>query len=261
MERIYKYPRTPHISGSGLQAGDEDLNTVSFHELAGKRLVVEEKMDGANSGISFDEKGQLYLQSRGHFLMGGAREAQFHLLKSWAHRYAGELWALLGKRYVMYGEWLYAKHTVFYTDLPHYFLEFDIYDKEQDQFLSTERRRDMLTAAPFIVSVKVLIEGSFRSLRQLQAWIGDSHFIAADHVQQLRAAAAAQGMDPERVVRETDMSRKMEGLYIKLEENGVVKGRYKYVRNGFLQTILDSNSHWMERPLLPNRLQKGVSLF
>src|SRR5205807_2014548 len=32
----------------------------------------------------------------------------------------------LTDRYILYGEWLYAKHTVFYTDLPHYFLEFDI---------------------------------------------------------------------------------------------------------------------------------------
>lgn len=261
MERIYKYPRTPHITGSGLQKGDEDLNTVSFAELEGKHLVVEEKMDGANSGISFDGNGRLYLQSRGHFLMGGVREGQFALFKSWAHRYAEELWRLLGKRYVMYGEWLYAKHTVFYTDLPHYFLEFDIYDKECDQFLSTERRREMLREAPFIVSVKVLYEGSFKSLRQLQALIGESHFIAPDHGQQLRAAAAEQGWDPERVVRETDSSGLMEGLYIKREQDGVVNGRYKYVRNDFLQTILDSNSHWMERPLLPNRLREGVSLF
>jgi hypothetical protein len=53
----------------------------------------------------------------------------------------------------------------------------------------------------------------------------------------------------------------MEGLYIKVEANGVVTERYKFVRSGFLQTVLDSGSHWMNRPLLPNRLCADVSLW
>lgn len=52
---IHKYPRTPHIEGSRLQPGDEDLSQISFSEIAGKHLVNEEKCDGANSAISFDE--------------------------------------------------------------------------------------------------------------------------------------------------------------------------------------------------------------
>jgi len=41
----------------------------------------------------------------------------------------------------------------------------------------------------------------------------------------------------------------------------VVRERYKYVRRGFLQTVIDSGSHWMERPILPNGLRPGVELF
>ena len=37
--------------------------------------------------------------------------------------------------------------------------------------------------------------------------------------------------------------------------------RYKCIRAGFLQTVFDSQSHWMDRPLLPNRLQSGASFF
>jgi hypothetical protein len=37
----------------------------------------------------------------------------------------------------MYGEWVYAKHTVFYDKLPHYFLEFDILETKTGAFLST----------------------------------------------------------------------------------------------------------------------------
>ena len=51
---IHKYPRTPHIEGSRLQPGDEDLSQIPFSAIAGKNLVIEEKCDGANSAISFD---------------------------------------------------------------------------------------------------------------------------------------------------------------------------------------------------------------
>jgi hypothetical protein len=260
MESIYKYPRTRHIEGSGIQTGD-DLPVVPWSELAGKHLIVEVKMDGANCGISFDVSGRLRLQSRDHFLVGGPRERQFELLKSWAARYAADLWALLGQRYVLYGEWCYGKHSIFYTDLPHYLLEFDLYDVERGVFLSTERRRALLRDAPFICSVRVLHEGPLPSLAALQALIGPSPFIAADHRAQLGNAALAAGIDPAQALRETDPSGLIEGLYIKVEENGVVTGRYKFIRAGFLQTVLDSGSHWMDRPLLPNRLRADVSLW
>jgi hypothetical protein len=194
-------------------------------------------------------------------LSGGPREQQFHLLKAWAGRYSAELHALLGTRYVMYGEWVYAKHSIFYTDLPHYFLEFDIYDIERAEFLTTVRRRDLLRATPFIVSVAVLHEGPLPSLAALQALIDSSGFVAPDHQAQLQAAAEAQGLNVARVLAETDASGLMEGLYVKHEDADKVLGRYKFIRAGFLQTVLDSGSHWMDRPLLPNRLRADVSLF
>src|SRR5919204_4474294 len=110
---LHKYPRTLHLEGSRLQPGDEDLETVPFAELAGRFVVVEEKLDGANAGLSFDADGRLRLQSRGHFLTGGARERHFTLFKQWAHTHAARLRQALGSRYLLYGEWLYAQHTIF----------------------------------------------------------------------------------------------------------------------------------------------------
>ena len=261
MEPIYKYPRTRHIEGSGLQAGDDDLAIARWSELAGKHLVVEEKMDGANCGNSFDSDGRLRLQSRGHELRGGPRERQFELLKSWAARYTAELWSALGPRYVLYGEWCYGKHSIFYTDLPHYLLEFDLYDTAGDMFLSTERRRGLLRGAPCMRSVRVLHAGPLPALAALRALVGPSACIAADHRAQLRDAALSARLDPDQAARETDPSGLMEGLYVKVEADGVVRGRYKFVRAGFVQTVLDSGSHWMDRPLLPNRLRAGASLW
>jgi DNA-binding Lrp family transcriptional regulator len=56
-------------------------------------------------------------------------------------------------------------------------------------------------------------------------------------------------------------SKLMEGLYIKWEEDGIVKGRYKYVRPNFVQTILSYGKHWLDRPSIPNRMKEGCSMF
>jgi len=81
MVPILKYPRTPHLSGSRLQPGDEDLKVIARDTLAGFTFVIEERVDGSNTGISFDDTDSLVLQSRGHVLTGGPRERQFDLFK------------------------------------------------------------------------------------------------------------------------------------------------------------------------------------
>jgi len=223
---IVKFPRTPLLAGSRVQAGDEDLPVAPLGEFAGRPLVVTEKLDGANTGISFDADGTLVLQSRGHALTGGARERQFHLLKSWANRRRAELWTLLGSRYLMYGEWLYARHTTFYDELPHYFLEFDLLDRDTGDFLSTPRRRGLLAGSP-VWSAPVLHEGPLRTLEGL---LGRSRYSS---------------------------SAPMEGLYIKWEEDGRVLGRYKYIRESFLQAVAEAEGDWTERAIERNRLRLG----
>jgi hypothetical protein len=261
MNQIFKYPRTHHIRGSRLQPGDEDLADIPFAQLAGRHLVVEEKMDGANCAISFDSNGRLQLQSRGHYLTGGPRERQFDLLKAWASAFSSDFYAVLGDRFVMYGEWMYAKHTVFYNALRHYFLEFDILDLETSEFLSTTRRHEMLRALPMVQSVRVLKEGRMRKLGELTGLIGNSEAIDSDHLAVLQRLAEAAGLRAEQVLTETHTTRLMEGLYVKVEEDGHVLERYKFVRWEFMQTLIDSDSHWMDRPIIPNQLAAGVDIF
>lgn len=260
MPKLWKYPRTPHLEGSRLQPGDEDLDAVPFAHLAGRAIVVEEKCDGANAGLRFDAAGRLWLQSRGHFLTGGEREKHFHLFKQWAHAHADVFRAALGSRYLLFGEWMYAKHTIFYDQLPHYFLEFDVCDLENGDFLSTQRRRELLAGLP-LVSVPVLRFGAISRLDDLTALIGPSLYKSGVWRERLTEMAQAKGVDTERVWRETDRSELMEGLYIKVEEGGRVVERYKYIRAGFLTAVVDSGGHWLKRPIVPNQLRAGVDLF
>ena len=61
--------------------------------------------------------------------------------------------------------------------------------------------------------------------------------------------------------RQTDLTGIMEGIYIKVEDGDYVTDRLKFVRGSFLNRILDSESHWMNRPIVANRLAEGVDLF
>jgi hypothetical protein len=260
MPTLHKYPRTHHLEGSRLQPGDEDLSAVPFARLAGRFLVVEEKLDGANTGLSFDADGKLWLQSRGHFLTGGVREKHFHLFKQWANAHTAALRPALADRYVLYGEWLYAKHTIFYDRLPHYFLEFDVLDTQIGAFLSTERRRELLAGLP-IASVPVLRTGPAWTLQELVALIGPSLYKGPDWRERLTAVCAARGVDGDHAWAETDHFDQMEGLYLKVEEGGRVVERYKYIRPSFLTSVVDSGTHWLKRPIVPNQLAGGVDLF
>ena len=258
---IIKYPRTPHVEGSSLQPGDFDLRQVPIHELRGKEVVIEEKVDGANAGISFDASGELRLQSRGHYLDGGGRERHFNLLKRWATAHQRSLRETLGARYLMFGEWLYAKHTIFYDALPHYFLAFDVFDKQTGTFLSTPVRQSLLERTPAVCSVRVIATGKVGALEELREHIGRSPFITPESASRLGEAARSMKLDPARLRDQTDLSGQMEGLYIKVEKDGVVNGRYKFIRPSFLTAVAESEDHWLNRPIIPNRLLPGVDLF
>ena len=258
MQSIHKYPRTPHLEGSRLQPGDEDLDAAPLAILRGRYVVVEEKIDGANAGIAIGDDGALRLQSRGHALTGGARERHFDLFKRWAGAHAAALRALAADR-TIYGEWLYAKHTVFYDLLPHYFLEFDVRDAD-GRFWSTARRRALFAGTP-VRSVPVIWEGVVDDPRALPALVAPSSYKSARWRDALNQAARSANVDVERARRETDPSDHAEGLYLKVEEHGRVIERYKWIRASFLTSVLDSGSHWLSRPIIPNQLAAGVDLF
>jgi len=257
---MFKYPRTPHLKGSRKQPGDEDLEGVPHARLADRNVVIEEKVDGANAGISFGEEGALRLQSRGHYLTGGPRERHFALFKAWATAHQVALHRALQARYILFGEWLYAKHTVFYDALPHLFLEFDVFDTESKEFLDTPRRRKLLAGCP-LVSVPVLHQGPMPSQRQIEGMIQPSLYKSSTWRSKLRTVCLDHGLDPDRTARETDNADLAEGLYLKVEEQGRVVERYKFIRPSFLTSILDAGTHWLNRPIVPNQLAPGVNLY
>src|SRR6266487_4641278 len=154
-----KYPRTPHLFGSKGTDDDKHLGQKESEAfVADPSLIVEEKVDGTNVGIHFTSGGRMVLQCRGHEITEGMHP-QYDLFKQWTSVKRPVLEELLGSRFILYGEWLYARHSVHYRKLPHYFFEFDIYDKDKEQFLDLDRRLTMLERTR-IYTVPILHRGS-----------------------------------------------------------------------------------------------------
>ena len=164
--------------------------------------------------------------------MNGRDYPHFNLFKQWGACVSPRLRPVLGDRFVLYGEWLFAKHALDYSRLPHFFMEFDVMEKVSGKFLDTPSRLVMLSGLP-IVSVKVIGQGAYDRLEGLTRLAGESSF----------------------------RDGPMEGLYIKHEEDGEVKGRYKYIRNDFIQKVVDMGDHWLNMPLTPNALAPDADIW
>lgn len=235
-----KYPRTPHLFSAVGSDDDKHLNdSDSLKLIADPSLIVEEKIDGTNVGIHFDDQGEMVLQCRGHLITEGMHP-QYDLFKQWAAACRHRLETKLQNRYLLFGEWVYAQHSIRYRQLPHYFFEFDVYDKNVERFLSLERRLELLSSV--VQTVPILHRGAI-SQKALTDLIGPSKFDSRFDNPSSRA---------------TD--NLMEGVYVRTEAEDVVTARAKMVRPEFVEKIKQS-THWQSRPMIVNQLSDNADIW
>lgn len=237
---FYKYPRTPHIAGSTGTSDDKRLSPDDTEAiLSDPSLIVEEKLDGTNVGLHF-ANGQLVLQCRGHEITAGMHP-QYDLFKQWATVKQNVFAEMLGEQVIIYGEWTFAKHCVHYRQLPHYFFEFDMFDKSTGEFLKLERRQELLEDTG-IETVPVVHQGEIR-LKELLGLVSASQFGATfEHP------------------NSSKVDDLVEGLYLRTEDDGKVTSRAKYVRPEFIEKIKQSQ-HWQYQRMTPNELAEGADIW
>ncbi len=210
-----KFPSTPHLMSYGsVSREDKCLTREESEPFFARPVHVEEKIDGANVGISVDPSGRILAQNRGDFLREPC-PAQFRPLPSWLSRRAEALKRVLGIRYILFGEWCYARHTVAYARLPDLFLAFDVFDREDGRFLSVDCRHALVRSCD-VAEVPLLHVGQidkrdFDELMTSNSRFGDS----------LR-----------------------EGLYFRICDDRYTTHRAKVVRPGFLSS---DETHWRTR--------------
>lgn len=222
-EDFFKFPSTPHIATlSGVDVrSDKVLSESERMEFLRHVLVVEEKIDGANLGISFDSDGNIQVQNRGAYLYP-PWSGQWKNLWKWLVPHIDPLFDHLTNQFILFGEWCYARHSVFYDRLPDWFLGFDIYDKQNGQFWSVARRDELLKTLG-LAQVPRLAQGRF-TLKDLEGLLSRSKI----------------GSQP------------AEGLYLRVEQKDWLVQRGKLVRPKFVQSII---RHWSYFDISPNRLR------
>jgi len=165
-----KFPRTRHIINLG-GIGRDDL-VMDSHEVQQwmrQPLCIEEKIDGTNLGFSLDADGSLRAQNRSHFVCS-ATHPQFKPLDAWIQRHRAEVFAILETGRILYGEWMYLKHSIFYDNLPGYFVAFDIFDLQRQEFLS-RRERNRLLEDTTIPIVPLVFEGQLHSEQEVSCFL------------------------------------------------------------------------------------------
>jgi len=231
---ILKFPRTPHLINLGAATPDDVHTDVSsFANIAGRQVVITEKIDGANMGFSLSsDRTKFLVQNRSHYVNSATHE-QFKKLGSWIDRHEDELRQILDRdpyfaeRYILYGEWMYAIHSISYTDLPDYFIAYDLFDRSTQTWADTAALRSFLERTT-VALVPVIHQGSMPTASAL-----------CDMIQN----------------KSTFYDGRMEGVYVKVEVNGNVKLRGKVVRSDFIA----GNEHWSRGGLRMNRLALDCS--
>ena len=221
-ESFHKFPSTPHLAWLGAQPvrGDKLLAPDEVREFLGSDIVVEEKIDGANLGLSFDPSGRLRFQNRGQWIEGKLT-GQWERLRGWVAQLEAALREHLPPEHILFGEWCHARHSLGYDRLPDWFVGFDVFDGKARRFWSTRRRDELLVAAG-VARVPEVARGRFTLARLRDLLDGPSTFGAA----------------------------KREGFYLRREDESWLLARAKLVRAEFTQSI---GEHWTRQVFIPNQ--------
>lgn len=224
MTDFFRFPQTPHLDwlGQGAPRDDKLLTPEEVAELLADEVVVEEKLDGANLGISLAPGGQLRAQNRGQYLTE-PHTGQFSRLPTWLAVHGDALRQVLTPERILFGEWCAARHSLDYSALPDWFLLFDVYDRSAGRFWSTQRR-NALAASAGLITVPRVSQGktSVAELKQL-------------------------------VTSSTSLFRQgpLEGVVVRRESDQWCEARAKLVRADFTQAI---ETHWRKRAIEWNRV-------
>ncbi|KAJ3184124.1 hypothetical protein HK101_009856 [Irineochytrium annulatum] len=272
-----KFPRTPHLLSLGdgtVTRDDLLLSSPERSDFLRFPLTIEEKLDGANLGVSRSDDGySLRFQNRSKYVTS-ASGSQWSALREFEVEFGGVLMDLMdeaeramdladerkthnggrgpaivsprGKAVIedgkssptiVFGEWLWARHSVHYGSLPNYFLIFDIHAR--GRFVSTSLRdslvelvcaKDEWVSQRPLVTVPVLGRG---------VRVTDENALVLAY---LEGRTSAFGVGS------------IEGVVLRIEDDdvGLIR-RAKVVNAGFTQML--EEGHWSKRIVERNQLR------
>jgi len=201
----YKYPRTFHLPWSeGCTDDDKIMDSTAAFE--GREVIVTEKMDGENTTLYHDG------------LHARSIDSGYHPSRTWVQNWWSSISYNLPSHLRICGENVYARHSISYHDLPHFFLAFSVW--EGDRCWGWDATTN-LCAALGVHLVPVLYEGVYdeRKIRSLYREETEGYVIRTR--ERFAAESFSQSVG-------------------------------KFVRKGHVTT----DDHWMHQAIIPNELTR-----
>ncbi len=231
---IIKFPRTKHLVNLGSATRDDLLLSPSEQQkYLQSEVEVHEKVDGANLGFSINDQFKVIAQNRSHYV-SSADHAQFKPLDKWIAKHQIELESILEhETEILYGEWLYMKHSIAYTNLPDYFLAFDLFNRKTGRFLSRQELEQRLKSTT-IQLVPLLAKQKFKTLDEIKRLVQlPSQFY--------------NGL--------------VEGVYLRICDQTQTQHRAKIVRQDFIcgHNTTGQVRHWTHAQIVINKLSQSYA--
>lgn len=200
----------------------------------GDHIIVQEKIDGANFSIRYDEDAnsiKAFSRKKPLDLSNNLRGAW-----EWSQRLNENLIKdVLGNTLVLFGEWL-CSHTIVYPDDKYqnaYF--YDVWNTETEKYLTQDKVKDIVERLG-LNYVPVFYEGEFISWEHLKQFVGRSDF----------GGESGEGIVVKNMTRLNDLNTRLP-FYTKIvadkfaEKKSVKKfDESKLERRAKLQAVVDS---------------------
>ena len=177
MKTISKYKiapefhRIPHLNKEISKATHDDIvldDAIKFP----LECYVQEKIDGANMGISFNDgpilRNREHILNKGYSKIRTNAKKQFTSAWNWLHKHENDI-RNIEKTWqtpiTIYGDWMFYQHSLYYDILPDLYIAYDIWSVADNKYLAPNVVENLLnkTGISYIGHVKV----TFNSIEEI----------------------------------------------------------------------------------------------
>lgn len=220
------FPITPHLPfNPNTSVNDEVASFTIANTVFSMPVHVEEKIDGASVGMTIFN-GEPLIRNRDHILRKGYEKdtpakKQFKSIWGWWYERKECFQCLEG--YSVYGEWMKARHGIYYCRLPDWFIAYDLFDQSNKTFIQPIKARKILTQFGFSVPEQ-----------RFYGYVKDYQMFS-DMANKISSWS----------------SELSEGIYVKTHDEFIVTGRFKMVRPGYVR-----GKYWDFKKMSENNVAK-----
>jgi hypothetical protein len=199
------FPTTPHLKGSCGTDDDTFMDAVDCNRVLFSHVLVQEKLDGVNIGLTHTPDGSLLVIAKDKIISPN-HFTWLAPLWEWYDNKRSDISEVLDDQTTLFGEYIPDLPSSKHQPLPWFLL--DAFDRRSGRFLAQHvlQTRTIKLGLPH---PQTLFSGVPRSISTIKGLIGES------------------------CIRPIPM----EGVSIRIEGGLYLKERYKFVRQGFVKSV------------------------